>query len=161
MFLSGEYNQDVKNDQVMMIENMDLPENIRQMLLENNNREAYDLLEVTGFHEYVGAYLANMIINALAYLLTFVIVWTLLRAILLALDVVAKLPLLHGINQLAGGVLGLVVGVVLVWIAFLLVTILCNGSLGREFFGLISENQFLLFLYSHNAILKIVLGLMF
>lgn len=161
MFLSGEYNEEIKNDQVIMIENMDLPENIREMLLENNNREAYDILEVTGFHEYVGAYLANMIINALSYLLTFVIVWTLLRAILLALDVVAKLPLLHGINQLAGGVLGLVVGVVLVWIAFLLVTILCNGSLGREFFGLISENQFLLFLYSHNAILKIVLGLMF
>ena len=161
LFLSGEYDQDVKNDQVIMIENMDLPENIRQILLENNNSEAYDILEVTGFHDYVGACLANMIISALTYLLTFVIVWTVLRAILLALDVVAKLPLLRGINQLAGGVLGLVVGVVLVWIAFLLVTILCNGEIGREFFKLISENQFLLFLYSQNIILKIVLGLIF
>lgn len=161
IFLNNEYNQDVKTDQVMMIENMDLPENIKEMLLENNNKEAYDVLEVSGFHEYIGAYLANMIINALAYLLSFVIIWTLLRAILLALDVVAKLPLLRGINQLAGGVLGLVVGLVLVWIAFLLVTVLCNGELGREFFKLICENQFLLFLYNQNVIMKIVFGLIF
>lgn len=161
IFLSNEYNQDVKNDQVMMIENMDLPENIKEMLLENNNSEAYNFLEISGFHDYVGAYLANMIINTLAYLLTFVIIWTALRALLLALDIVAKLPLLHGLNQLAGGILGLVVGVVLVWIAFLLVTILCNGELGREFFKLIDENQFLLFLYNHNVIMKIVFGLMF
>ena len=161
VFLSGEYNQDVKTDQVMMIENMDLPEHIKEMLLENNNSEAYALLDVSGFREYVGAYLANMIINALAYLLTFVIVWTVLRAILLALDIVTMLPLLHGINQLAGGILGLVIGVVLVWIAFLLVTILCNGELGREFFKLISENQFLMLLYNSNVIMKIVFGLIF
>lgn len=161
IFLNNEYNQDVKTDQVMMIENMELPENIKEMLLENNNKEAYDVLKVSGFHEYIGAYLANMIINALAYLLSFVIIWTLLRAILLALDVVAKLPLLRGINQLAGGLLGLVIGIVLVWIAFLLVTILCNGELGRAFFRLISENPFLLFLYSQNVILKIVFGLIF
>lgn len=161
IFLSDEYNQEVKTDQVQMIENMDLPENIKEMLLENNNSEAYSLLEVSGFHEYVGAYLANMIINALAYLLTFVIVWTALRAVLLALDIVTLLPVLHGINKLAGGVLGLAVGVILVWIAFLLVTVLCNGDLGRQFFELICENQFLLFLYNQNVIMKIVFGLIF
>ena len=161
LFLNEEYNEDVKTDQVLMIENMDLPENIKEMLLENNNTESYDVLAVSGFHDYIGAYLANMIINALAYLLSFLIVWTAIRAVLLALDVVTKLPILHGINRLAGGALGLVYGIVLVWIAFLLVTILCNGDLGRQFFGLISENPFLLFLYNQNVIAKIVFGLMF
>ena len=161
IFLNGEYNEDVKTDQVLMIDNMDLPENIKEMLLENNNTEAYDFFEVSGFHDYVGAYLANMIINTLAYLLSFVIIWTVLRAILLALDVVTMLPILHGINKLAGGVLGIVYGVALVWIAFLLVTILCNGEIGKEFFALIHENPFLLFLYNQNVIMKVVFGLMF
>ena len=161
IFLNEAYDQEVKTDQVQMIDDMELPENIKEMLLENNNSEAYDLLEVTGFYDYVGAYLANMIINAMAYLLTFVVVWTALRAVLLALDIVTKLPMLHGLNQLAGGILGLVVSVVLVWIIFLMVTILCNGELGRAFFRLISENQFLLFLYNQNVIMKIVFGLMF
>lgn len=161
MFLSGEYNEEVKTDQVLMIENMNLPENVKDMLLENNNSEAYSLLEVTGFHEYVGAYLAEMIINTLAYLLAFVIVWTAIRAVLLALDVVTLLPVLHGVNKLAGGALGIVQGIVLVWVAFLLVTVLCNGELGQQFFALISENPFLLFLYNQNVIMKIVFGLIF
>ena len=161
IFLNEEYNEDVKTDQVLMIENMELPENIKEMLLENNNTESYDILKVSGFHDYVGAYLANLIINALAYLLSFVIVWTAIRALLLAMDVVTKLPILHGINKLLGGALGTVYGVVLIWIAFLLVTILCNGDLGRQFFALISENPFLLFLYNQNVIMKIVFGLMF
>ena len=161
IFLNAEYNEDVKTDQVLMIENMELPENIKEMLLENNNTESYDVLKVSGFHDYVGAYLANLIINALAYLLSFVIVWTAIRALLLAMDVVTKLPILHGINKLLGGALGIVYGVVLIWIAFLLVTILCNGDLGRQFFALISENPFLLFLYNQNVIMKIVFGLMF
>ena len=161
IFINDEFNKDVKTDQVLMIEHMDLPENIKEMLLENNNTESYDVLNVSGFYDYIGAYLAKLIINALAYLLSFVVVWTAIRAILAALDIVTKLPLLHGINKLLGGALGAVFGVVLVWIAFLLVTILCNGDLGRKFFGLIQENQFLLFLYKQNVIMKIVSGLMF
>ena len=160
-FLKEEYNEDVKTDQVLMIENMNLPENVKEKLLENNNHEAYDLLEVTGFHDYVGAYLASMIISALSYLLTFVIVWTGLRAILIALDIVTMLLLLHGLNKWAGALLGAAEGIVLTWIAFLLVTVMCNGELGQSFFRLICENPFLLFLYNQNMIMKIVFGLIF
>ena len=159
ILLNSDYDESLRTDQVLIIEDLELPENIKNLLLENNNSEGYDLLNVSGFHEYIGAYIANLIINALAYLLSFVIIWTALQLILLALDVVTKLPLLHGLNQLAGGALGIVYGVGLVWVAFLLVTILCNGNLGRTFFTMISENPFLLFLYNQNVIMKIVFGL--
>ena len=159
--LNNDYNESLKTDQVLIIEDLELPENIKEMLLENNNTESYDLLHVSGFHEYIGTYIANLIINTLAYLLSFVIVWALMRAVLLVLDVVTMLPLLKGLNQIAGGALGIVYGVALIWIAFLLVTILCNGELGRGFFALINENPFLLFLYNQNLIMKTVFGLMF
>lgn len=161
LFMDEDYDETVKTDQVQMIENMNLPDNVKKMILENNNTEAYNLLEVTGFYDYIGAYLANLILNTMAYLLTFVAVFSLLRIVLLALDIVAMLPVLHGINKLAGGVLGLVVAVVLIWIVFLLVTVLCSGELGRQFFALIQENQFLLLLYNQNVIMKIVFGLIF
>ena len=161
MFFDKEYNENVKTDQVLMIECMNLPENIKEMLLENNNSEAYELLNVTGFREYVGAYLADMIINAIAYLISFLVVWTLIKAVLLALDVVTMLPVLHGINKLAGGILGLVQGIVLTWIVFLLGAVLCNGQLGQQFVKLIYENQFLTFLYNYNLIMGIVFGLVF
>ena len=161
ILLNSNYNESLKTDQVLIIEDLELPENIKEMLLENNNTESYDLLQVSGFHEYIGAYIANLIINALAYLLSFILIWTALQLLLMALDVVTKLPILRGLNQLAGGALGIVYGVALVWIAFLLVTVLCNGNLGRTFFELIKENSFLLFLYNQNVIMKIVFGLIF
>ena len=161
MFLNEEYDVDLKTDQVNLIQNMDLPDNIKEMLLENNNIEAYEILDVSDFGDYIGAYLANMIINALAYLISFLIIWTLLRMLLMAMDIVTKLPLLRGLNKLAGGVLGFVQGIVFVWIIFLLVSVLCNGNLGKQFFALIHENPFLLFLYNQNVIMKILFGLMF
>lgn len=161
LFAGNDYNEDLKTDQVLIVESMELPENLKTLLIENNNPEVYDLLDVSGFREYVGAYLANLIVNAMSYLITFLVVFTLLRVALIAMDVVTMLPLLHGINKLAGILLGLSEGVIFVWIAFLLVTVLCNGSLGQRFFELISENQFLLFLYNQNLIAKIVFGLIF
>lgn len=161
MFLDEDYDANVKTDQVLLIEHMELPENIKEMLLENNNTEAYDLLAVTGFYDYVGAYLANMILDTLAYLITFVLVFAGMKILLAALDIVTMLPILHGINKLAGGVLGMALGVLQVWLVFLLVSALCSGDLGKMFFQLISENQFLMFLYEHNLIMNIVFGLIF
>ncbi len=160
-FVNDSYDENIKTDQVLMIENMDLPENIKELLLENNNGEVYEVLDVSGFREYVGAYMANLIINAVTYLLAFIIVWAAIRIVLVALDIVTMLPVLHGINKLAGGGLGLAVGVVLVWIAFLLVTIFSSGDVGQKFFELISESPVLSFLYKYNVIMKIVNGLIF
>ncbi len=161
LFWDEDYDENIKTDQVLMMEHMNLPENIREMLVENNNSEAYDLLGVTGFREYVGAYLASTILDTLAYLLTFILVFAAIRILLLALDIVTMLPILHGINRWAGGALGLAIGVIQVWLLFLLAAILCSGDLGRVFFALICENQFLLFLYEHNMIMQIVFGLIF
>ena len=160
-FLDKQYDESLKTDQVMMIEEMKRPENIKKMLLENNNEEAYQVLNVSAFSEYIGAYLADMIINAMTYFLSFVVLWTLLRAILLAVDIVAKLPILHGINQLAGGILGLAESVVLIWIVFLLAGILCNGELGQQLFSLIRDNQLLSLLYNWNLIMNVIFGLIF
>ena len=161
MFLNEEYNENIKNDQIYMIENMNLPDNMKEMLLENNNSESYDLLQVTGFHQYVGAYLANMIISAMAYLISFLIIWTAIKALMIALDIVAKLPVLRGVNKLAGGVLGLAQGIVLIWVLFLLGAVLCNGAMGQRFMELIYENPFLTVLYNYNFIMNIVFGLIF
>lgn len=161
MFYSEDYDEEEKSEQVLAIEAMPLPDNVKEMLLENNNYEAYDLLQVSGFYEYVGAYVARMIINALAYLIAFVLVWTALRVLLTALNIITSLPLLHGINKLAGGVLGAAEGVVLVWVLFLLATVFCNGSFGQQLFEMICESRLLTFLYTNNLIMQVVTGLIF
>lgn len=159
MLQTETFDENVKSDQVMMIDRMNLPDSVKRMLHENNNSEVYKLLEVANFHEYVGAYLAKLIISAMSFLLTFLLVWTLLKIILIAMDLIAKLPLLHGINQLAGGALGLVEGVFLVWVVFLLVAAFCNGEVGQKFYAMINESQMLTYLYEKNVLMNIVFGL--
>lgn len=161
VFADSEFDAEVKTEQVQMIEGMKLPDNLKEMLLENNNAEAYSFLNVSGFYDYVGAYLANVIVSAMAYLITFLLVWTVLRVVLVACDIMAMLPVLHGVNKLAGAALGAAEAVILIWIAFLLVTIFCNGEIGQMIFGLIEENPFLTILYSKNVIMKILFGLIF
>lgn len=161
LFWVNDYDEEVKTDQVLMIENLELPENLKALLIENNNAEVYKLLDVSGFRDYIGAYIANMIIHAMSYLIAFLIVWTVIRIVLMVLNVVTMLPLLDGINKIAGGVLGLAESIVLIWIVFLLVAVLCSGEIGRRFFEMIRENQFLLFLYNQNVVAKIVFGMLF
>lgn len=160
-FVDESYDENVKAHQILMIEQMQLPDNLKEVLQENNHVEAYELLNVRSFSEYVGAYLAEIMINALTYLLSFIIVWTILRSIVLALDLVTKLPLLHGMNQMAGGFLGLAESVILIWVAFLVAGAFCNGTIGQRFFALIEESLLLSMLYDHNYIMNLIFQMIF
>ena len=48
-----------------MIEKLKLPEQMKEVLLENNNSEIYQMLGVERFFDYLGSYLATMIIREL------------------------------------------------------------------------------------------------
>ena len=54
------------------IERLKLPEQMKEALLENNNTEIYELLGVDRFLDYLGQYLANMVINLAGSALLFV-----------------------------------------------------------------------------------------
>ena len=45
-----------------------------------------------------------------------------LRAIVFALDIVSNLPLLGLVNRLAGGAVGAVGALIIVWVLFILIT---------------------------------------
>ena len=51
--------------QRMSIERLNLPQSVKDVLLENNNSEIYKILGVDQFAEYVSMYLADMLINAI------------------------------------------------------------------------------------------------
>jgi hypothetical protein len=69
------------------------------------------------------------------------------------IDVISELPVLHGVNRLAGGVVGIGVGLIAVWILFLVVTLFYATSLGQSCFRQIEANEILNILYQKNYIL--------
>ncbi len=133
-----------------VIENLNIPEQMKEALLENNNREIYQLLKVEEFLDYVGTYLAGMVLNLVGSVILFLLVYIGLRFIIRWLDLLARLPILHGINQIAGAVLGGVQGLLVIWLFFLTVQICAELPWTRQIQSQIQESIWLSFLYKNN-----------
>ena len=140
--------------QTQAIQQADLPNVFKSLLTVNNNSEIYQQLGVETFAQYVGSYLAKLIINIVAFLITFVLISIILRAIVFALDIVSSLPGVGIVNRLAGGVIGMVGAMVIVWTLYIIITLMYTTTVGKELFQMIQENQFLTMLYEYNPIMK-------
>lgn len=145
-----------REEQISLIEGAELPEIFQKMLLENNNSEVYATLGVSTFGEYVGSYIAKIIADILAFLISFVVIMIIIRVAIGMLGIVGKLPLIGGINHLAGGVVGVGIGILVIWIMFIVITLLYNTSIGAMCLEDIAESQILTKLYDSNILMKYI-----
>lgn len=141
------------------IEGADMPQIFKNLLQKNNNSDTYAELGVKTFAEYVGKYLSNLIIYLVSYVLTFLVVTLILRAIIFSLDIVADLPVLGFVNRLAGGVVGVLCAAIVVWIVFIIITLLYTTEAGRALYDTIQGEPYLKALYDFNPILNLAIFL--
>lgn len=146
-------------DQVNFINKLPVPKAMRESLVENNNKEVYKTMAVKNFKEYVSESISRMIINAGVFVVVFIIISIALGVICLALDIISKLPVINGLNKTAGLLAGLIQGIVVVWIGFLILTAFAGTKFGQDVFELINNNTFLSILYNNNMLLKFVTNL--
>lgn len=142
------------------IEGLELPEQIRELLLENNNSEVYDILGVDSFGGYLVSYTAEMVISAVSYVIVFLAAFIVLNILLRWLDLVARLPILSGVNQLAGAGLGLAQALLFIWIGSVVLTIFATTQWGMAAFGQIQTSPFLTFLYQNNMLVKAAISIL-
>ena len=102
---------------------------------------------------------AAMILNAIAYALTFFALYVLLRLIVYALDIVARLPVLHAVNKIGGVLVSLLFALMAVWVFFLLATAASGTAFGREVLRSVQESRFLGFLYDRNLLIDWVVDI--
>lgn len=143
------------SQQRQLIEDLNLPEELKDVLIENNNNEIYKALGVEAFNDYVGSYLVNIVLNVLGFILMFIIVYMLIYLMTNWLDLVVKLPILSGLNKIAGAVLGGVQGVFYLWIISLVVMAFSGTAWATVVIQWIEESRWLSFLYHYNIISKL------
>ena len=154
-------NADIPKDlQIKAIEMAELPEVFKSLLSDNNNDVIYEKLGVKTFAEYVVEFLSKLIIHIVAFLCTFLLVTIVLRAIIFALDIVSELPVLGFFNRLAGGVVGAAGGLIIIWLFFVVITLLYVTAFGREIYQVIQENAILNMLYENNPLMKLATNFM-
>ena len=119
----------------------------------------YNELGVTTFPQYIGAYIARLVINIIAFVLTFIVVTVILRAVVFALDIVSELPVVGFFNHLGGGVLGIGIALIIVWILFMIVILLYTTDIGKEIYEMIQNNSLLKLIYDYNPVMQLVVKL--
>ena len=139
------------------IEQLNLPQSVKDVLLENNNSEIYKLLGVEQFAEYVSMYLADMLINAVASIILFLAVYILIHLIVRWLDLIARLPILYGLNHIAGALLGLTQGLLFLWVAGFILNLFSATPMGKMLEEQVYASPWLTFLYRYNLI-NLILG---
>lgn len=153
----AEYETDSTGD---LIDSLKLPDLLRKNLEENNNAETYAELSVNTLTGYISGYLAKTVINGLSYVLAYILSTIVIRLIVYVLNLIAGLPVLKTANKLTGGVVGLLKGIVFVWIALLVVTVLCGTEIGKAVLELIEKDTLLSILYQYDPLVRIFLKIL-
>lgn len=150
-----------REGQNALLENLGLPKVLTQNLQQDNTGETYQYLAVQNFVQYVAQYLTNTFVNGISFLVSYLLVRIALRILLAVLDLLSKLPIIHGINRLAGAVIGAGKGVIFVWIALLVLTIACNTEWGSAGMKLVEQDSFLSVLYEKDILIQFFMSVFY
>ena len=142
--------------QIETIENAQMPQVFRELLLENNNEEIYQALGVTTFSDYIGKYFEKLLADIISFLIVFVVVTIIIRTIMYMLGIVEKIPVIRGLNRIGGGLLGMGTALIIVWVMFIAITLLYDTALGATCFSDIMEDEFLKKLYDSNVLMNYI-----
>lgn len=155
-FSPEEAKEETESKQESLIESLPLPETFKDSLLKNNTAESYVSMQVQNFEAYVCRQITNVIINAIAFVITLVLAIIALALLCKTLDLLAKLPVLRQINAVAGLAAGIAEGLLLVWVLFAILTMFAGSEFGKDALAMIGENPLLDFLYKNNPVSKYI-----
>ena len=107
----------------------------------------------------VGAVILGPIIKVIlpdspifSYILAFIIASIGLSVACGVLDIVAKLPVLRQINQTGGLLVGLVEGVLRVWVVFIILDMFATTQWGNTLLVMVHSNEYVRMLYENNLL---------
>lgn len=119
----------------------------------------YEILGLDRMAEATGEYLAGIILNVICFLILFILVNLLLKVASHFLNMLMKLPVLCGINQLGGAAVGFLEGVFYLWIFMIGVAFTPTAQFSAAVLLQIFSEPFLLWLYRNNLLLHVLAGI--
>ncbi len=96
--------------------------------------------------------LADIVLNAIVHIVVFILIFVVVRIVVSLTGLVGKLPVIKQANKLGGLALGLVEGLIAVWVLFVVITAAGSMSWAADALTSIGNNGFLSFLYDNNPL---------
>jgi len=146
----------ISENQTLTIESYDLPDVIKNSLLKNNTDEMYQSLTATIFEEYIAGYLAKMIINAISFIGLFLMLGIFLWFVLFSADIIAKIPIIKGLNKILGAAAGALKALIIVWVFFFVVLIFFGNDVGDVMMTEVKDSTFLSLLFNMDILFQFI-----
>ena len=143
-----------RSEQIKFIENLPIPDVLKEQMETFNNAAGYVKLGASDFGSYVVNYIANLILNILAFLVTLLVSWIIIRLLLGALSVFTSLPVIGGLDRLLGLAAGIVQGVLIMWVLFLILSLAATTPVGKMLMDEINRTPVLGLLYNTNLLMN-------
>lgn len=152
-------NQDEQEDtdKEHMIDRLPLPDIVQQALANSDDTQK-DVLGISAFKAYIANCVTELIFNALSFVLVFFAVSVIMKIIIRCLNLLSRLPVIHTMNKMGGMLVGLLKGMIILWVICIVITILSGTEMGGYLFAQINESLFLRYIYDHNYIMMFING---
>ncbi len=136
------------------IRELNLPSAIQSRLIDSNTIDEKLAMGTESFSEYLAVSLTDTLVEAFSVIILFICIKLILRIIVSLIDLISKLPLIHGVNKSLGGLVGLAEGILIIWVVCIMLTAISGTEIGQQIFSAISTNKILSFIYNNNLLLK-------
>ena len=150
-----EKTQEIQAGQAQMtdkvIDSLNLPDVLTKSLEQSNSKAVQNIAA------YITGWLTDLAFEAVCCIISFVVVWILLRIVTMVLAGIVRLPVLHQIDCIAGAICGLCTALIIIWIGGIVVTAFAAQDWGREALSMITQSTLLTFLYNNNFLLNALL----
>lgn len=146
-----------KSDELTESLDIGVPASVLEGILEKTTDAAGTLMEQSGIYTAIATGLADFILKGISFLTALVAAWILVHIISQLLGIVSRIPVIKGANRSLGLLVGVVYGLLLVWLAFYVVALSSAGETGQVIVSYIYESSFLTFLYENNFVLTLIL----
>ena len=138
------------------IDSLALPGFIKEKISENNTLTKYRELGISSFSGYITSQLTNIIIRAITFIFLAIVIYLLLKVLSHILNILQKIPVLHGINSLLGSILSLAEVMLIIWGISIFIMALSGTDFGTSCMKVIRANGLLAFIYDNNLLLSAV-----
>ena len=140
-----------------VIDSLNLPDVLTKSLEQSNSKAVYEQRGIQNIAAYITGWLTDLAFEAVCCIISFVVVWILLRIVTMVLAGIVRLPVLHQIDCIAGAICGLCTALIIIWIGGIVVTAFAAQDWGREALSMITQSTLLPFLYNNNFLLNALL----
>ncbi len=100
---------------------------------------------------------SNFVVNVITLLVLIIIYYIVILIIRILLNKIAKLPVLNGINKIGGAILGLVQTIIIILIAFTLISFYATVGKAEKLNDMINNSVIAKVIYDNNILTKIII----